>query len=295
MSSLNPKRHRRDRRPEQPRQMRETENDRQVIQLIYQYRILSQQQLERLLNKSRSRVQQIMMRLYHHEYVERLFLPVFITEGRSPTLYILGKRGVAVLRRLGIEDMSGQPSKNLTPMFLEHTLAINDVRIAIAQACEQHDWSILTWKGENDLKAAYDRVILPTKSGKSQSVSVIPDSYFIVYLPGRGVYNFFMELDRGSMTLDRFRNKMMAYVAYYKSGKYEQRFRYKGFRVLTVVDTVSPQRVENLVKQTETVPAIGNRFWFAHLPALAADNILTQPVWHKAGSPEKQALIATHE
>src|SRR5690606_6891162 len=89
MSSLNPKRHRRDRRPEQPRQMRETENDRQVIQLIYQYRILSQQQLERLLNKSRSRVQQIMMRLYHHEYVERLFLPVFITEGRSPTLYIL--------------------------------------------------------------------------------------------------------------------------------------------------------------------------------------------------------------
>lgn len=291
MSSLNPKRHRRDRRPEQPRQMRETENDRQVIQLIYQYRILSQQQLERLLNKSRSRVQQIMMRLYHHEYVERLFLPVFITEGRSPTLYILGKRGVSVLQRLGIEDMSGQPSKHLTPMFLEHTLAINDVRIAMAQACEQQGWSILIWKGENDLKAAYDRVILPNKSGKSQSVSVIPDSFFVIELPGRGVSPMMMEIDRGTMTLDRFRTKVAAYVAYYKSGKYEQRFGYKGFRVLTVVDTVSAQRVENLVKQTETVPAIGNRFWFAHLPTLTADNILTQPVWQVAGTGEKKALL----
>src|SRR5690349_11262636 len=106
MSLSNRKRHKRDERPERPRLMRETANDQHVIRLLYQYRILSQGQLERLLNKSRSRVQQIMMRLYHHEYVERLFLPVLF-EGRSPTLYILDKRGILLLQRLGIEDMSG--------------------------------------------------------------------------------------------------------------------------------------------------------------------------------------------
>ena len=35
--------------------MRETDLDRQVVKLVYDYRMLSQQQLERLLGKSRSR------------------------------------------------------------------------------------------------------------------------------------------------------------------------------------------------------------------------------------------------
>jgi hypothetical protein len=290
MSSLNRKQ-RRDRRPETPRPMRETISDQQVIQLIYQYRILSQEQLERLLKKSRSRVQQIMMRLYHHEYVERLFLPVWF-DGRSPTLYILDKRGIALLQRLGIDDMSGQPSKKLTPMFLEHTLAINDVRIAIALACQQQGWSIYKWQTENDIKADYDRVPLQVTPTKVEKVPIVPDSYFIIELPGENVATFFLELDRGTMTLQRFKTKVMAYVAYYKSGGYERRFGYKGFRVLTVVDTISPNRVENLMQQTATVNGIGQRFWFAHLPSLTPDNILTQPIWQVAGTGEQRALLS---
>jgi Replication-relaxation len=292
MSLSNPKRQRRDQRPERPRQMRETTNDQYVIQLLYHYRILSQSQLEKLLGKSRSRVQQVMMRLYHHEYVERLFLPVLF-EGRSPTLYILDKRGMMLLQRLGIEDMSGQPSKKLSPMFLEHTLAINDGRIAVAHACEQQGWSVLTWKTENDLKADYDRVILQTKSGKTQSISVVPDSYFVIELPGRGVSNFFLELDRGTMTLDRFRTKVAAYVAYYKTGGYTKRFGAQGFRVLAVVDTISPNRVDNLLAQTATVNGIGNRFWFAHLPDVLSQNVLTEPIWRVAGTGERKALFST--
>lgn len=290
MNLSNPKRHRRDQRPDNPRLMRETDNDRRIVKLIYEYRILSQVQLQQLLGKSRSRVQQSMIRLYHHRYVDRLFLPVAF-EGRSPTLYILDQRGIALLQRLGIDDFSGLPSKKLSPLFLEHTLAINDVRIAITQACEQQGWSVPIWKSENDIKADYDRVTIQPRPGKSQSVSLVPDSYFVIEIPGKGVSHFFLELDRGTMTVQRFRTKVLSYVAYYKTGAYQRRFQAQGFRVLTVVDALGIGRVENLVQHTASISGIGRRFWFTHLSSISLENVLTVPIWFVAGAEEKESLF----
>lgn len=292
MNSLNPnpKRHRRDRRPDNPRPMRETENDRLIVQLVYAYRLLSQEQLERLLGKSRSRVQQSLMRLYHHEYLQRLFLPVWF-EGRSPTLYLLDKRGIALLQGLGVADFSVIPSAKLSPMFLEHTLAINDVRIAVAQACEKQGWSLPVWKSENEIKMDYDRVTVQIGKTKPQVVPIVPDSYFMIDIPGRGVSHFMLEVDRGTMTLSRFKTKVHAYVAYYKSGGYEKRFQAQGFRVLTVVDTPSTGRLKHLLDQTASVSGIGRRFWFAHLLDCTPDKLLSSPIWQVAGVDTPEALF----
>lgn len=269
--------------------MRETARDRHIVRLVYEYRILSQDQLRRLLGKSRSTVQQALVRLYHHQYLERVFLPV-VYGGNSPTLYILGSRGTALLQRFGVEDFTGVPSKNLSALFLEHTLAINEVRIAVTQACQQLGWSIWKWRTESEIKAAYDRVSV-TVGRKRQTVPVVPDSYFVVELPDRGVSHFFLELDRGTMTTERFKTKIAGYVAYYKSGAYEKRYNAQGFRVLTVVDSDGTGRVENLVAQTETVSGIGRRFWFARLSDVISESMLTAPVWRVAGSCEPAALF----
>lgn len=293
MNSLNPapkKKQRRDRRPEQPRSMRETESDRQIVRLVHDYRILSQTQLQLLMGKSRSRVQQALVRLYHHQYLERLFLPVWF-EGRSPTLYILDKRGIALLQGLGVQDFSAMPSTKLSPMFLEHTLAINDARIALTQACESKGWSLLTWKSENEIKMDYDRVTVQIGRNKPQRVPIVPDSYFVVDIPGRGVSHFFLELDRGTMTLQRFASKVHAYIAYYKSGGYQKRFQAESFRVLTVADTPSIGRVDNLVQQTAQIANIGRRFWFTHLSELTGESALASPIWRISGSGEKETLF----
>src|SRR5690606_22510 len=102
---------------------------------------------------------------------------------------------------------------------------------------------------------------------RRQKVSLIPDSYFNVFVPDRGTTHFFLELDRGQMEIKRFREKVEAYVAYYKTGQYSQRYQAKGFRVLTVVEGVGEGRLRNLVQDTAKVSGIGRRFWFAHLEA----------------------------
>lgn len=283
------RRNRRDRRPADPRPMRETERDQAIVRLVYDYRILSQAQLQRLARKSRSTVQQALVRLYHHRYLERVFLPVAYG-GSSPTLYILDTRGIALLQRMGVEDFSGMPSRNLSGVFLEHTLAMNDFRITVSEACERLGWRIAVWRTENALKANYDRVTVRTR-GKVEAVPIVPDSYFVVDIPGRGVSHFFLELDRATMTLRRFKTKIAGYVAYYKSGAYQRRFGAQGFRVLTVVDAPGTVRVENLVKESASIPGVGRRFWFAHLPELTPERVLTGPVWRIGGHASAESLF----
>lgn len=290
LSNLRKKRNRRNERPENPRPMKETERDKEIVKLVYAYRILSQGQLARLLNKSRSTVQQSLVRLYHHRYLERVFKPIAYM-GSSPTLYILDKRGIELMQRLGIEDFTGLPDKDISNMFLEHTQAINEFRIAMAQACQRLDFKILEWKTENEIKADYDKVNIKTQRGKTQAVPVIPDSYFVIELPGERVSHFFLELDRGTMTLERFKTKIAGYVNYYKQGAYEKRFEAKGFRVLTAVDTPGEGRLNNLISQTATIPGIGRRFWFAHLSSIAPETVLTIPIWTIAGSTQPEPLF----
>lgn len=284
------KRYRRDRRPKSPKPMHFTDNDRAIIGYLYDYRLLTQQQIEQLLGRSRSTVQEKLIRLYHHKFVDRIFLSVRPGVGRSPTLYVLDKAGFDVLRAEGIEDFSGFPKANVSGLFLEHTIAINDVRIAVTLACQQLGWSILEWQSENQIKAEYERVGIKTRGGKQSTIPIVPDSYFVIEIPERGNSHFFLELDRGTMTQSRFRQKVIGYVAYLKLDITSRRFKSQGLRILTVTDKVN--RFPRLVETAAGVQGIGNRLWFARLPDIRPETVLTEPIWHIAGLEQTRSLFS---
>lgn len=295
MTASNPKpRRQRSRRSENPRAMRETERDRVILQLVYDYRILSQRQLEQLLGKARSTMQQSLVRLYDHRYLERIPVPI-VEIGSSPYLYILDKQGIETLQRQGIEDFTGVPDKDVSLMFMEHTLAINKFRIAMTQACHEAGWTIPIWRTENEIKADYDKVTIKGKGSRPKVIPIVPDSYFVIESPDRGVAHFFLELDRGTMKHDLFQAKVEGYLSYYKQGGYEKRFKAKGFRVVTVVDTPTEARVHNLATHTAQMDGIGRRFWFAHLPAITPETALTQPIWTVAGDNTPATLFKFEE
>ena len=97
------------------------------------------------------------------------------------------------------------------------------------------------------------------------------------------------------MKLDLFKAKVEGYVNYYKQGGYEKRFKAKGFRVVTVVDTPTAARALNLATHTAQVEGIGRRFWFAHLPVITAATALTQPIWTVAGDDTPASLFKFEE
>lgn len=291
MASSSNKPSRQQRRPHQraaqPPTMREGANDRRIVRLVYAYRVLSQKQLEILMGLAKPTVQRLLRRLYDHHYLERVFLPVS-TLGSSPALYILDSRGLELLRRLGIEDFTGVPNKSLSSLYLEHTLAINAFRIAVALAAQAQGWELAQWVTENAIKADYDRVRL---ASSRRPVALVPDGYFSLRVPERGVTHFFLEVDRGTMAVKRFKEKVAAYVAYYRDGGYQQRYGAQGFRVLTVVQGVGGGRVSSLRQASAEVFGIGRRFWFVNLETVQPASVFFQPIWQIAGAEGYASLM----
>lgn len=283
------KRRRRDQRIAQPGRMRLTERDIDVIEAVHLYRILRQDQIQLLFFPTKNKAQRALARLYDHAFLERKFLPVLY--GRSPTLYVLDKRGADLLRsERGYEDLVWyNSSKDLKTDFIEHTAALNDFRLSIVVSARRQGLEVITWASETQLKADYDRVRL---ANARRPVSVIPDGYFVLNT-SHGKAHFFVEIDRGTETLQRFKQKVRAYVAYYESGAYQQRYGTNSLRILTVV--TGEGRLANLRIATQQVTEETSgrrRFWFALASDLTPETVLSQPVWYITGEGTPSALIA---
>lgn len=288
-----PKRKRHIRR-ENPPGMVLQPRDIDIIEAVYRFRVLSQAQIATLFFGSASTAQYRLEKLYDHRFLERRFLPVALGEGRSPTLYILDRRGAETLRsERGYDEIRWfGTSKNLSADFLAHSIAVNDVMVLVSLACRRHGYRLEQWQGENEVKADYDRVTVPSAAGREQ-MPVVPDS-FLTILAYERRYPFFLELDRGTMTLARFKNKVRAYLAYYKSGAYEKRYGLRSIRLLTVVASRGQgggaRRLQNLKTATEELTK-ERWFWFASLSELTASNVLTAPVWYQATEQDMRTLI----
>ena len=121
-----------------------------------------------------------------------------------------------------------------------------------------------------------------------QPVSLIPDGCFALATP-LGKAHFFVEVDRGTETLDRFKQKVQAYIVYHENGGYEKRYGTKSLRILTVA--TGEGRLSNLLAATvQVTKEMGSRrrFWFALASTLTPQSVLTQPI---AGEQEARALI----
>lgn len=279
---------RRDERAANPPPIRLTKRDLAVIKAVYEYRILTTQQLKTLFFPSLHQAYARLAALYHHGFLARQFTGVHADKMNTPILYTLDRRGAELLRaELGLEVQWSREITRVGRPFLEHTRAINSVRVAVTVACGAPHYQLLAWHGESELKADYERVSVRTPSGRTSLVPVVPDSYFRLQTP-RGVAHFFLELDRGTMTTQRFRTKVMAYQAYYQSGAFQRRYQARGLRILTV--TTSQARAVNLKRATEAAGG-AQRFWFALLEQITPHTVLTAPIWMVATKEALEALV----
>jgi len=295
--SIQEKRNRikRNERQPNPTPIRLTERDIEIVRAIFDYRVLTTDHLKALFFPSYHQAYNRLAALYHHGFLDRRFLGAYIDMNNSPIVYVLDERGADLIRRNPREGIEKDfmlewrsESKQVGIQFLEHSLAINTVRVAVAKACQQSDdFAILRWLSESDLKDNYDYVTIRTETGRPQRISIIPDGYFVLQTP-LGTAHFFLEQDRGTMSNRRFKNKILAYQMYYQSGMYEKRYNTKSLRVLTVAS--SPNRVNNLVRVTQEADG-KQRYWFTTLANATPENILRQPIWQVATNPGTHILI----
>lgn len=277
-------------RAENPPRMRLTERDAQVILAVYQHRVLRRDQIQRLFFPSRNTANARLKLLYHNRFLDRRFVPVEYGQGTSQALYLLDERGANVTaRKLGVDrgEVNWRASHNeVGTIFLEHTLMVNDTRIAFTLAAEEAGYQVSKWIEERELKADADHVVTSTPGGRQRRVAVVPDGYFILDLGDKRAH-FFLEVDRATESNKRWRRKIEAYQAYTRSGKYTQRYGTRSLRILTV--TTGERRLANLKGTTEGAGG-GRMFWFTTFEEAMEERILSQPVWQVAGKETRERI-----
>jgi hypothetical protein len=267
-----------------------------VIEAVFRFRVLSQKQLQLLFFGSRETARYRLQYMYDAGYLEKKFLPPVMGKGRSPTLYILDRKGLELLRlERGYDDVRWYgSSKELSDLFLKHTVAINEVMVALTLACRKHGIEIEGWKTENEIKADFDRVTVKSVD-KRVGVPVLPDAIFSFVAFGQR-NRCLLELDRGTEKSDVFKQKIKAYTAYFEEGAYEARYQTTAGRVLTVVSTqyTGEKRLAKL-KQSAEEAGGKKRFWFTAAKRITPETILFAPIWELATETEPRELVKRQE
>lgn len=290
-----------------------TERDRQILHLVYDFRVITREQVERLQFQPDggqdhfTKTSRLLLRLkllFQNGYLEREPMPVRAGSWAWRPVYRLARKGAELvatdlgltaqeLPYWGRSDVRGRHKTELSPLFLDHVLAINDIRIAVILAANERGYLVEKWVDDTHLKSETmrDYVTIDVRAGRRARVPVIPDAYFIVNLGNRRAH-FFLELDRATMTNSRWKARALAYQEYVKSGKYHQRYQTTSLRILTVAPT--QRRLANLKRTTEEAGG-GDRFWFTTLDRAASNAVLFLPIWKLAGdqadAPEQALLI----
>lgn len=268
-----------------------TKRDESIIELVYEFRFLTREQLQRLLNwQCVARINSRLRILYDAAYLDRRFLPVL--QGSSPAVYFLGPAAVSHLAQKSDVDPTRikrflHQDKNYSDAFMQHALAVSEFGTSFRASCQRGvNTRWLHWLNDRQL------VHTCNEGGISGDSVPKPDGYGR-YAVSQLTYNFFLELDTGSESLGRLLKKVALYQAFNDTGAFRDIFGLHAFRVLFVA--LSNKRAQSLSTALSEPP--GLRIWTGALDSVCSDPVGTVN-WYRLGESQLTALhppILTHE
>ena len=293
-----------------------TDRDLELIQTIQRHRLLRTTHLVKLLSGEFSTVKTLrgrLSKLYHHGYLDRVREQNDFAPGTNPMIYAVSSKGLALLvqRRDFHKPKTDITATNreLSRLFIEHTLLIADVMVAFEAACQKDPVRIIT--PEEVLARAPAATQkqknpfgwkVPVQHPRGRlTLGIVPDKIFGLHFDnrpeGRNRLFFFLEADRSTMPVLRknfnqssYFKKLLGYFETYKQGLHTQRYNIKNFRVLTV--TTSQERINTMLEANRLLnQGQGSRiFLFAHQEQLENESILHIP-W-RSGRGQELARLA---
>jgi len=272
--------------------MRLTDRDKRVIEAVYQLRFLTRDQIKLLEFKegSMTACQRRLSLLYHNGYLSAVHKPIPSGYGSSKRVYCLSKKGAGLIAHLYSEKEAreikwNEKQNKVELFFIEHTLAINDVRIAFLKEVLETKEYDLFWFPESEVKSWKEKVNDPENSGKT--LPITPDAF--LYLTGnKKKANYFLEVDRATESNRRWRDKVRGYVEYVLSGKYYEKFKSEALRIITI--TTTQERLNNLLKTTKSVKH-ADFFLFTTFKQIKDNDVLFGKIWKDLATNSLTKLV----
>jgi len=277
--------------------MRLTARDVALLQNIARLRLATTAQLAALDGGSPQNVSRSLLALWENGYVERPEAQVasrFLYEGSRPAIYGLTRKGAALLREHGLDVrrrlLDGIDKEQAAGWrFIEHTVSIAEFMVRLELGVRGRSDVRILERGEILLdapKSNRDRLVKLEASirlnGALRKNAAVPDALFGLRFNDEEKSYFMLEIDRGEMPVERYRNAQRTYFAkkmltYYEANRQQRHVHDLGienFRVLTV--TTTNERVERMLSALNgiTEGRGSNMFLFTDVATLAASNPL---------------------
>jgi hypothetical protein len=280
-----------------------TERDITLIRLVAQHRFLRSTHLSDLCQAPHKKVCDRLTRLFHAGYLDRpraQFEAFRDSGGSSAMVYALGNRGARLLIEHGIDatEVDWSRKNNLAGrQFIQHTLAISDVRVQLQRAIRQRPGCQILEPNEllatppQDTRRRKQPWLMRGKVYSNDGVydlGVAPDYVFAVNTPDRRFRAFLVECDRGTMPVDRgtlsqtsLKRKFLTYTAAKRHGEHTRDYGWKAFRVLVI--TSNRQRADHILATIRTCVHEHDRglFLVTDRVSLAGADIFSHP-WRDA-------------
>jgi hypothetical protein len=211
-----------------------------------------------------------------------------LERGRPPTVFCLGNRGAKVLRAVGVElpktDFDNKATE-LSPFGLSHMLLTSEVVATFLAGLEHNPQLELV----RILRDGELRVSVSYFDGRNQATGTVqPDATLILRETDGSVTALLLEADRDTMPGERtdhtqsdFLKKCRRYLAWWQDApRVRDTLHTDDFFVLTVTTTPQHARALQAVARHADPKERGtDLFWFTSRDELAADTVLTAPIW----------------
>jgi hypothetical protein len=272
-----------------------TKRDLEIVKTVRDFRLMTSAHIQALADGSNQGVLRRLQKLFHAGLLDRLSPRTRYGEGSAKMVYAITNHGVRTLHKAGLitdpttTDWNFQ-NRTLHDFSIHHTLLIAHIRTVLTAACRLHpDLKLLFWR---EGPATQDAIEVALREGY-QRIPVAPDAYFALE-DAKGRTNFFLEADRGTMTLKRFHLKLKAYAAYRRGKKHHDKFGIQHFRVLTV--TSSAVRCKNLagaVEEDDDLRPLARMFLFTEEQKLCLTRAASifEPIWWMPGQMETTSCL----
>jgi DNA-binding MarR family transcriptional regulator len=299
-------------RPAEPRALRITTRDLALLGNIGRLRLASTAQLAALDGGSAQNVSRSLLALWENGYVERPEAQAasrFLYEGSRPAIYGLTRKGAALLREHGLDVrrrlLDGiDKEKGAGWRFIEHTVAISEFMVGLELATkDRSEVRILTRSDilDDAPKSKRDRLVrleASVRIGETlKKNAVVPDALFGLRFDDEEESYFMLEVDRGEMPVERYKNtwrtyfakKMLTYLEASRQKRHVHELGISNFRVLTI--TTTAERVEKMLRAQEAMTdgKGSNIFLFSDQASLAAAN----PIDHEWTSGKREKIKLT--
>jgi hypothetical protein len=276
-----------------------TERDFEVLRALSVHRMLSGDQLQRLVFRcSASRVRRRLRALYDHGLIDRVSIAVQPTAGVPPLVYILGAAGAAVLaeRGLAADSTAGNPPGLA---YIRHRYLVNDFYINLVMAVRGTPYRVVGWRHEQQLK-------LPGPDGRGvveqvehpllpERMSFLPDAYFQLQISPKTSLAYFLEVDCATHSQRTWQQRALLYTAYADpaGGLFRSRFGRRTFRLLIVTtpDYRRRSRCDNILATVRQTVGDTDLFLGAPVDEVTAERMF-DTIWRRPGTDERVAILS---